>query len=69
MRSRCCTIGWDRDDDTFELGQWLGHRICWMDLSRAGELLLYYVNRNWWGPANNYYQVISRAPWLKALTF
>jgi hypothetical protein len=34
---RCCTIGWDRDEDTFELGQWLGHRICWMDLSRAGE--------------------------------
>jgi hypothetical protein len=65
----CCTIGWNRERDTFEIGQWLGHRIAWIDLSSDGRYLIYYVNRNQWSEPNSYYQAVSRAPWLKAVTF
>jgi hypothetical protein len=65
------TIGWNRRNDSFSLGQWLrklvDHRDC--DLSPDGEHFLYYVNDQSWSRENHVYRAISRAPWLKALTF
>lgn len=44
-------IGWNLEDDTFEIGQWLKGRIyerrC--DLSPEGEMLLYFA-ANWRKP-------------------
>ncbi len=72
-----CTIGWNRTNDTFELGQWLKgviyeHRS---DLSPDGKHFLYFAAKH-----NDVIEddkvvrfgiwtAISRAPFLKALTF
>jgi hypothetical protein len=49
-------IRWHLDDDTFDFGQWLKGRVyerrC--DLSREGDLLLYF--------AANYRELISHGP-------
>ena len=69
-----CTIGWNRTNDTFELGQWLKGRIyehrC--DLSPDGEYFLYLAAKHhaWFGAtlANPYiWTAVSRAPYLKAV--
>src|SRR5688572_16434106 len=67
-----CTIGWNREDDTFTTGQWLKGRIyerrC--DLSPDGRHLIYFaMNGRWSSPSKGAWTAISRAPWLKALTF
>lgn len=65
-----CTIGWNLQNDTFKIGQWLKGRIyereC--DLSPDGEHLLYHavkyrIKDGGWLE----YAVVSRAPYLKAL--
>jgi hypothetical protein len=64
-------IGWNRRDDTFQLGQWLYGRIYERrsDLSPDGELLICFaMNGKWSGPAKGSWTAISRAPYLKALT-
>jgi hypothetical protein len=65
------TIGWNRRDDSFTVGQWLrklvDHRDC--DLSADGKHFLFYVNDHSWSRANHAYRGISLAPWLKALAF
>lgn len=65
-------IGWNRDDDTFELGQWLNGRIYEhrSDLSPDGRHLVYFAGKGsapegrapWW-------TAISRAPYLHAIAF
>lgn len=64
-------IGWDRDGDRFELGQWLYGRIyerrC--DLSPDGRHLIYFaMNGRWQSRTRGAWSAISLAPWLKALT-
>ena len=66
-----CTIGWDRTNDTFQVGQWLRGRIyeqrC--DLSPDGRHLLYFaLNGRWSSETRGAYTAISRAPYLKALS-
>lgn len=66
-----CTIGWDRRTDTFETGQWLKQKLEHeaADLSPDGKLLVYFINTQRWSQPNSCYRAISRAPWLKALSF
>jgi hypothetical protein len=64
------TLLWDRERDTFELGQWLKGRIyerrC--DLSPDGKHLLYFaMNGRWQSPVGGSWTAISRAPYLKAI--
>lgn len=66
-----CTIGWNRTNDTFQVGQWLRGRIyeerC--DLSPDGRYLLYFaLNGRWSSETKGSYTAISRAPYLKALS-
>jgi hypothetical protein len=63
-------IGWDRQTDTFTLGQWLHGRIyerrC--DLSPDGRYLIYFaMNGHWTSPVKGSWTAISQAPYLKAL--
>jgi hypothetical protein len=63
-------IGWDRETDRFELGQWLYGRIyerrC--DLSPDGRHLIYFaMNGRWTSPVKGSWTAISRAPYLKAV--
>ena len=65
-----CTIGWDRRNDTFELGQWLKGRIyerrC--DLSPDGKHFIYFaMNGKWSSAVNGSWTAISRVPYLKAI--
>ncbi|MGI9244147.1 MAG: hypothetical protein ACR2RV_25340, partial [Verrucomicrobiales bacterium] len=65
-----CTIGWDRREDTFQLGQWLLGRIYERrsDLSPDGKHFIYFaMNGKWSGAAKGSWTAISRAPYLKAL--
>lgn len=69
-----CTLGWNRANDSFELGQWLKGRIftesC--DLSPDGRHFVYCASK--YDPTfklnrEGVYSVVSRAPFLKALHF
>ena len=64
------TLLWDREHDTFQLGQWLKGRIyerrC--DLSPDGNYLIYFaMNGKWDAESKGSWSAISRAPYLKAL--
>ena len=59
-----CTIGWNRADDTFTLGQWLKGRIyerrC--DLSPDGRHMIYFaMNGQWNSEVNGSWTALSRA--------
>lgn len=63
-------VGWDRDTDRFELGQWLrGHiyeRRC--DLSPNGEHLIYFaMDQRRGARRTSSWTAISRTPYLKAV--
>jgi hypothetical protein len=63
-------IGWDREKDTFQVGQWLHGRIyerrC--DLSPDGRHLLYFaMNGKWQSEVLGSWTAVSKAPYLKAL--
>ncbi len=67
---QCCTLLWNRETDTFTLGQWLKGRIyehrC--DLSPDGKHFLYFAmnaRRSRKGPAC--WTAVSRAPYLRAI--
>jgi hypothetical protein len=65
-----CTVGWDRRDDRFTLGQWLKGRIYERrsDLSPDGRFLIYFaMNGRWTSEARGAWTAISRAPYLKAV--
>lgn len=68
-----CTIGWNRTDDTFELGQWLKGKIyehrC--DLSSDGEYFLYFAAKHkaLWKEGPTAWTAVSRVPYLKAVAF
>jgi len=67
-----CTLGWDRTHDDFRLGQWLRGRIyerrC--DLSPDGKHFIYFaMNGKWSSESRGSWTAISRAPYLKAVTF
>lgn len=65
-----CTFGWNRRNDTFQIGQWLRGRIyerrC--DLSPDGRHLIYFaMNGRWSSETKGSWTAVSRAPYLKAL--
>lgn len=65
-----CAILWDRQRDTFELGQWLRGRIYERraDLSPDGKHLIYFaMNGRWRSATKGAWTAVSRAPFLKAL--
>lgn len=65
-----CTIGWNRETDTFQLGQWVKARLDFTkcDLSPDGQHLLYFaLDGRWESEAGGTYVALSRAPFLKAL--
>lgn len=65
-----CTIGWDRERDTFQVGQWVRARVYsdLSDLSPDGRHLIYYaLDGRWESSLGGAYTGISRAPYLKAL--
>jgi hypothetical protein len=64
-----CTVRWNRDDDTFKLGQWMRGRIyerrC--DLSPDGARFIYFaMNGRWQSERKGSWTAISRVPYLKA---
>ncbi|MDB6135986.1 MAG: hypothetical protein JWM59_4229 [Verrucomicrobiales bacterium] len=67
--SGSCTVGWDRERDTFQMGQCLRQRLECPDISPDGRYFSYCVNT--WNPHRKHksYRVISLSPWLKARAF
>ena len=69
--SAVCTVGWNRETNQFELGQWLRGRIYERraDLSPDGRYLIYFARggrRH--QETKGSWTAISRAPWLHAVT-
>jgi hypothetical protein len=66
-----CTVLWNRDRDTFKLGQWMRGRIYERrsDLSPDGKHLIYFaMNGRWESETKGAWTAISRAPYLKAVS-
>jgi hypothetical protein len=66
-----CTILWNREADTFRLGQWLRGRIFERrsDISPDGNHLIYFAfNGRWKSKVGGSWTAISRAPFLKAVS-
>lgn len=66
-----CTFLWDREKDSFELGQWLKGRIYEKrsDLSPDGKYMIYFaMNGRWDSETEGSWTAISRVPWLKAIS-
>ena len=64
-----CTVLWNRQRDSFKLGQWMRGRIyerrC--DLSPDGKHLIYFaMNGRWESETKGAWTAISRVPYLKA---
>ncbi len=64
-------IGWNRTDDSFQVGQWVRARIyehrC--DLSPDGKWFIYFaLSGRWNSETEGAYTAISIAPYLKAVT-
>lgn len=64
-----CTVGWNLENDTFSMGQWLKGRIYPLrsDLSPDGKHLIYFAAD--FGDAIRSWTAISQAPYLKATGF
>lgn len=65
------TFLWDMKKDTFTLGQWVKARIYERrsDLSPDGKHLIYFALDGSWRHDVGTYTAISRAPYLKAISF
>ncbi|MBD1916833.1 MULTISPECIES: hypothetical protein [Cyanophyceae] len=66
------TMLWDRDRDTFHLGQWLKGRIYERrsDISPDGKHVIYFaMNGKWQSESRGSWTAISRVPYLKAIAF
>ncbi|PSN07402.1 hypothetical protein C7293_30625 [filamentous cyanobacterium CCT1] len=64
------TLRWDRDRDTFHLGQWLKGRIYERrsDISPDGKYAIYFaMNGQWQAEARGSWTAISQVPYLKAI--
>lgn len=66
-----CAVLWNRERDTFKLGQWMRGRIyerrC--DLSPDGRRFIYFaMNGRWESETKGSWTAISRVPYLKALS-
>jgi hypothetical protein len=66
-----CSIGWNRESNKFQVGQWLRGRIYERraDLSPDGRHLIYFARggrRH--TETKGSWTAISRAPWLRAIT-
>lgn len=69
---RVATMLWDRDRDTFHLGQWLKGRIYERrsDISPDGKHAIYFaMNGQWQSESRGSWTAISRVPYLKAIAF
>jgi hypothetical protein len=67
---RVCTMGWDRREDKFSMGQWLKGRIYERrsDLSPNGKYMIYFaMNGKWDSEVKGSWTAISMAPYLKAI--
>lgn len=65
-----CSVLWDRENDRFQLGQWVRARIYERraDLSPDGRYLIYFArSARWQSETRGSYTAISRAPYLKAI--
>ncbi len=65
-----CTFLWNRDKNTFQLGQWLKGRIYERrtDISPDGKYLIYFaMNGKWDSETKGSWTAVSKVPWLKAL--
>jgi hypothetical protein len=65
-----CTFLWNRQNDTFKLGQWLRGRIYERrsDLSPDGKHLIYFaMNGRWESETKGAWTAISKVPYLKAI--
>lgn len=65
-----CTVLWDRDRNTFKLGQWMRGRIYERrsDLSPDGKHFIYFaMNGRWDSETKGAWTAISRVPYLKAI--
>jgi hypothetical protein len=68
--AQVAAIAWNRDNDTFLLGQWLKGRIYERrsDLSPDGKHLIYFaMNGHWGSRAKGAWTAISIAPYLTAI--
>jgi hypothetical protein len=66
-----CTVLWNRQRDTFKLGQWMRGRIYERrsDLSPHGRHLIYFaMNGRWESETKGAWTAISRVPYLKAVS-
>ena len=64
------TLLWNRDRDTFHLGQWLKGRIYERrsDISPDGKYVIYFaMNGRWQAEARGSWIAISQVPYLKAI--
>ena len=65
-----CTVHWDRNRDSFKIGQWLKGRIYERrsDLSPDGKYLIYFaMNGKWGSETGGSWTAVSCAPYLKAV--
>ncbi len=66
-----CAVLWNRNRDTFKLGQWMRGRIYERrsDLSPDGKHFIYFaMNGRWKSETKGAWTAISRVPYLKALS-
>jgi hypothetical protein len=66
-----CTVLWNRERDTFQLGQWMRGRIYERrsDLSPNGRHFIYFaMNGRWESETKGSWTAISRVPYLKAMS-
>lgn len=67
-----CTIGWNRKDDTFKIGQWLKGRIYERrsDLSPDGKYMIYFaMNGHFNSESSGAWTALCQAPYMKAVGF
>ena len=65
-----CSLLWDRAKDSFQIGQWVRHRIYERrsDISPDGRYLIYFArNSAWQSETKGTWTAVSHAPWLKAV--
>lgn len=67
---KTCIIGWDRKQNTFDMGQWLKGRIYERrsDIAPSGKHWIYFaMNGKWDSETKGAWTAIAKTPWLKAV--